>query len=68
MRRIVGPGGGGQSLEFAASFEPRGESDAKLDCNFSEKLLQVKMELSLREPMRAKRRIGVSNSHLLRTE
>ena len=24
MRRVVGPSGGGQSFEFAASFEPRG--------------------------------------------
>ena len=35
MRRIVGPGGGGQSLEFAASFEPRGRVNAKPDCNIS---------------------------------
>ena len=35
MRRVVGPSGGGQSFEFAASFEPRGVN-AKPACNLSE--------------------------------
>jgi hypothetical protein len=57
MRRIVGPGGGGQSLELPRA-SSRGGVNAKPGPTSQKTPLPVKMELSRREPMRTKRRGG----------
>jgi hypothetical protein len=67
--KSLGQLGGGQSLEFAASFEPRGRVNAKPECNLSENTTSCQNGIV---PQRTKAneavRIVFPNSHWLRTE